>query len=189
MDYAFMLLRREDSKNKLMRMTSLFKVHPCLELIDVSKIEACCVDLETDCTIKRTKEKLPEMIEGVFGPMIRNVMSIDGSESLNITDPVTYLEMTKTSTFKNNKNKYCWVLDRHIYFPDSQWEAAAVDGMFEKNLADQICGGDPCIARQDQEMPVPDYLFAEIKQMVKQDLGMGIQIPSDNSTDKQSIQR
>jgi hypothetical protein len=41
--YAKTLIKREDNQYRLMKMSSIFKVLPYVELIDVDKVEAGCV--------------------------------------------------------------------------------------------------------------------------------------------------
>jgi hypothetical protein len=62
--YAKLYIRRQDTENKIMRFQSLFEVLPCVDLVEVDKIEACCADIKTNCKIMRTKEKLPTLLEG-----------------------------------------------------------------------------------------------------------------------------
>ena len=102
--YGQTLLKREDNQFRLMKISSIFQVLPYLELIDVDKVEAGCIGIYSGCYFKRTKEKLPTILDGVFGPIIRTVSSIDGTIELYRTDPGTWVSMTKTTTFKYNKN-------------------------------------------------------------------------------------
>ena len=50
--YAKLLIKRQDNENKIMRFQSLFETVPCIELITVDKVEACCTGIRTNCTIK-----------------------------------------------------------------------------------------------------------------------------------------
>ena len=74
--FAKLFIKRQDNINKLLRFKSFFKPLPCVELIEVDKIEACCAGIKSGCTIMRTKDKLPSPFEGPFGPMFRTVSSI-----------------------------------------------------------------------------------------------------------------
>ena len=65
--YAKLLIKRQDNENKIMRFQSLFEVLPCVELIEIDKVEACCSGIKTNCTIRRTKNKIPEVLEGSYG--------------------------------------------------------------------------------------------------------------------------
>ena len=112
--FAQVLMRRQDYANKLMKFNSVWKALPYVELIDVDKVEAHCSGISSGCTIKRTKVRLPTMIEGYWGPLIRTVSSIDGSQELQATQPGTYTSMTKTTSFKYNTTRYFWWLDGYI---------------------------------------------------------------------------
>jgi len=182
--FAKLFIKRQDNINKLLRFKSFFKPLPCVELIEVDKIEACCAGIKSGCTIMRTKDKLPSPFEGPFGPMFRTVSSIDGSKEIYQTEPGTYTSMTKTTTFKYNKNKYYWYLDGYMYFPNIEWDAVRIEGIWEDSTEER-----DCILRQDQESNIPDDLFAEIEQQVLNELTMSLQIPADDSDDKQNIYR
>lgn len=184
--YAKLLIKRQDNENKIMRFQSLFEKLPCVELIEVDKIEACCSGIKSNCTIRRTKEKLPTVLEGAFGPLFRSITSIDGSIEVFKTYPTIYTSMTQTTTFKYNKNKYYWYLGGHLYFPDSTWEAISVEGLWDSSIQKYLCDGNTCIARQAEPVHVPEYLLAEIEQMCMKDLLTVIQIPVENDDDNQN---
>jgi hypothetical protein len=188
--YGKLFMKREDSRNKLMRISTLFTKLPCVELIEVDKVEACCIGISTGCLIKRTKEKLPETIEGTYGPIIRTVASMDYSQEIYKTDPETYTSMSKTTTFKYNKNKYYWYIDGYLYFPDLQWDAVLIDGLFSGDTSAYSCdSANTCIVRQEQKLVIPEFLLAEIEQMVLKELGIGGSIPSDGAHDNQNVYR
>lgn len=184
--YAKLLIRRQDTENKIMRFQSLFQKLPCVELTEVDKIEACCSGIKTNCKIMRTKEKLPTVLEGSYGPLFRAIASVDGSIIFYKTYPSTYTFMTNSSTFKYNKNKYYWYLDGYLYFPNIDWDAVSVEGLFDDSIQLYVCDGDVCKPRQDEKTSFPEYLFAEIEQSVVKDLLTTIQIPAENTDDNQS---
>jgi hypothetical protein len=182
--YAKLYIRRQDNENKIMRFQSLFEALPCVELIEVDKIEACCAGIKTKCKIMRTKDKLPTVLEGVFGPLFRSITSIDGSIVIYQTYPTTYLAMTGTTTFKYNKQKYYWYLNGYLYFPNIEWEAVRVEGLWDENISMYTCDGKTCTPRQDDPTHFPEYLFAEIEQNVLKELTLMLQIPTDGADDK-----
>ena len=182
---ALFLMKQEDSYNKLLKFQSFFKSLPCIELIEIDKIEACCAEVTSGITIMRTKEKIPKLMEASFGPLVRAVTSIDGSQEVYPTQPSQYAGMTKTSGYKYNKNKYYWYLNDYLYFPNIQWEAVKVEGIFENDISAFTC--DDCEAkckpRQEQDFQIPEYLFAQIEQYVLKEMTMSAQIPSDTAVD------
>ena len=185
--YGKTLLKREDNQNKLMKMSSLFSVLPFMELIDVDKVEAGCTGVYSGCYFKRTKEKLPQLFDGMFGPIIRTTSSIDGSIEMFRTDPGTWVSMTKTTTFKYNKRPYFWYLNGYIYVPNVDWDAIRIEAIFENDVP--TCDTDQCELIQDQPLNVPEYLFSEVEQFALKELTMIAQIPVDGADDGQNILR
>ncbi len=188
--YAKLLIRRQDNENKLMKFQSLFEVLPCVELIEVDKIEACCAGIKSKCKIMRTKDKLPSILEGSYGPLFRSVSSIDSSIEMVKTYPATYTAMTGSTNFKYNKTKYFWYLDGYLYFPNIEWEAVRVEGMWDGDIAFFKCDDDKqCLPMQDQPFRIPEFLFAEIEQMVLKEILTAGQIPTDGSDNQQNTLR
>ena len=188
--YAKLLIKRQDNENKLMRFQSLFEPIPCVDLVEVDKVEACCVGVSAGCTIRRTKDRLPPVLEGSYGPLFRTVSSVDGSIEIVKTHPSTYVAMTKTSTFKYNKTKYFWYLDGYLYFPNLDWEAVRVEGLWDGDIAFFKCEEDKkCKPMQEQPFRIPEYLFAEIEQMALKEILTSGQVPSDGADNQQNVFR
>jgi len=185
--YAQTLIKREDNQFKLMKMSSIFQVLPYLELIDVDKVEAGCVGVYSGCYFKRTKEKVPSILNGAFGPVIRTVSSIDGTIEFYRTEPGLWLSMTKTTTFKYNKNLYFWYLNGYLYFPNVDWEAVRMEAIFDGYV--DSCTSDPCEAKQNMPLNIPEYLFSEVEQYAVKELTISLQIPADVSDDGQNVLR
>jgi len=185
--YAKTLIKREDNKFRLMKISSIFKVLPYIELIDVDKVEAGCIGVYSGCYFKRSKDKLPSILDGMFGPIIRTVSSIDGTIELNRTDPGTWVSMTKTTTFKYNRSIYFWYLNGYIYCPNVDWDAIRMEAIFEGKV--ETCDSDPCEVKQDEQFALPEYLFSEAEQFVLQELTMTLKVPADSVDDSQNILR
>jgi hypothetical protein len=185
--YAQTLIKREDNQFRLMKMSQIFKVLPYVELIDVDKVEAQCVGVYSGCYFKRSKEKLPNILNGMFGPIIRTVSSIDGTIEMFRTDPGTWVSMTKTTTFKYNTNKYFWYLNGYLYAPNIDWDAIRIEAIFDGQL--DTCDTKECGIRQDDPFVLPEYLFSEVEQYVIKELTMSMSIPSDGPDDSQNALR
>lgn len=185
--YGQTLLKREDNQFRLMKISSIFQVLPYIELIDVDKVEAGCIGIFSGCYFKRSKEKLPTILDGAMGPIIRTTSSIDGSIEMFRTDPGTWVSMTKTTTYKYNKNKYFWYLNGYLYAPNVDWEAVRMEAIFEGQV--NTCDTDDCLIKQDQPLPFPEYLFSEIEQFTVKELSMSMSIPVDSSDDSQNTLR
>lgn len=186
---AKFLMKREDAKNKLMVFSGVIQTMDYVELVEIDKVEACCTGILSDCTIKRTKEKLPIFLQGYFGPLIRTIASLDGSEELQPTLPTIYSSLSKSKNFRFNKTKYYWFIDDYIYFPNLEWDAVRIEGIFEDDISRFTCEEDECKLRQDDTFNVPDYLLSELEAQVFKDLSGLFQIPPDPTSDKQNIIR
>lgn len=189
--YAKTFIKRQDTLDSLLRFNSLFVALPCVELIEVDKIEACC-NIKSNCKIMRTKEKIPKPLESLNGLLIRTVSSIDGSTEVYMTEPGTYTSMTKTSTHKYDKSKYYWYLNGYLYFPNIEWESIKIEGVFEDDISNFDCNSgdcDECTKRQDQKMSIPADLLSEIEQQVRAEILPQSQLPPDVQDDKQSVWR
>jgi hypothetical protein len=185
--FAKTLIKREDNQFRLMKISSIFKVLPYVELIDVDRVDAGCIGVYSGCYFKRSKDKLPSILDGLFGPLIRTVSSIDGGIEMFRTDPGTWVSITKSTTFKYNKRPYFWYLNGYIYVPNVDWDAIRIEAIFENDVP--TCNSDDCMIMQDQPLNVPEYLFSEIEQFVIQEYSTTMQIGVDQSDDGQNILR
>ena len=185
--YAQTLIKREDNQFRLMKISSLFRVLPYIELIDVDKVEAGCLGVYSGCYFKRSKEKIPGILNGMAGPIIRTTSSIDGTIEMFRTDPGTWVSMTKTTTWKYNRNFYFWYLDGYIYCPNVDWEAIRMEAIFEGTI--DTCDTKECETRQNEPFSLPEYLFSEVEQFVIKELTMTMSIPTDGPDDSQNTLR
>jgi len=185
--YAKTLIKREDNQFRLMKMSQIFQVLPYVELIDVDRVEAGCIGVYSECYFKRSKDKLPSILDGMFGPIIRTTSSIDGSIEMFRTDPGTWVSITKSSTFKYNKRPYFWYLNGYIYCPNIDWDAIRIEAIFENKV--ETCDTDDCQIKQDERLAIPDYLFSEAEQFVLKELTTITQMPADGADDSQNSLR
>lgn len=180
MKHARFFMHRQDNLNRIMKYNSVFQTINFVELIDVDVAEAQCHGVDTGCYFKRTKKKLPRMIEGYYGPLLRSVTSLDLSQQALPTFPITFQQISRQSTFKYNNKKYYWYLNGYLYFPNLDWDAIRIEGVFEEDISSLNCDTtDDCLFITDQKINVPEFLFSEIEQLVMRDLGVMIQIPAD----------
>jgi hypothetical protein len=186
--YVKMFIKRQDGQTSQAKFNSLYKRIPCVDLIDVDKVAACC-DIQSGVKIKRSKEKLPSILEGSNGPLLRTVASIDGSVEVFRTTPQLYTSLQKTSGFKYNNKKYYWLLDGYLFIPNVEWDSAQIDGIFEGSISGLTCD-DECQSVQSQYLNIPPDLFAQIEQQVINDFMRSMQINTDTAVaDKQSLLR
>lgn len=186
---AKLFIKQRDDSNRLARYNSLFQVFPGVRLVEVSRIEAGCIDIDFACTFKRSEDPLPELFEGSWGEIIRSITSIDGSREVKRTDPKTYVNMTKSSSFKYNTHVYYWLRNGYAYFPKLEWDVVDIEGMWKDDISQYRCDsdGDCCVDRRAETTNIPDDLFSQIEERVRVKLLNLVQIPKDNLTDNQNV--
>ncbi len=188
MKHAKMLIRRQDVQNKILKFSSVFQTLNFVDLVEIDRAESQCHCITTGCTFKRTKVKIPKTFEGNFGPIFRSVMSIDLSEELVPIYPSVFQKMVNQKTFKYNNKKYYWYIDGHVYFPNLEWDAVRIEGLFEGDVSGYNCDvTDDCLYIQDTMFTIPEYLYAEIEQAVIRDLGAMMNVPQDLQQDNKNI--
>lgn len=182
------LIRRQDDQNKLMMTNSIWQPLNVVKLITIDKadksFDKLCV--LTGCYIKRTENKIPKVMHGYYGPLLRYVTSIDGTIELEMTTQPRFERMAKQPNFKYNKKKYYWYQDDHLYFPNIEWDAIQLEGVFEGDIT-AYNDEEECIYIQNTICPIPEHLFSEIENLVKEDLNILLQIPPNQQHDNVNV--
>lgn len=183
-----LLIKQVDNKFQLMKLGYLFQTWKCVDLIPVPTIDECC-DVKTDCTIYRTRKKVPYTLVASWGPIFRKVSSLDGFTELF---PITIAEWNRkiedTNT-KYNKTYYYWWSGGHLYFPNIEWKGVRVEALFELDIdKDNSCCEkiDPCKSLLDNKFRIPKELLAVcVDNVNKEMLGFYDRIqPDDDSINK-----
>lgn len=193
LEHSKWLIKREISAGRIYRNTTFFQTLPCREVIEVSSVDSCC-PVKTNCTIYRTKNKLPEIWDDTVGPIIRAVTSVDGSTDFF---PVS------ASDWQNKKNdpyqkmadlKYSIYSDGYLWFPAHNPNLVNIYAFFKDDVKlipqDKCEGGDcdnkeDCIVYLDTKFFVPDWIEAEIISKAAEQLaGITKRLPEDNQIDK-----
>jgi hypothetical protein len=185
--YSTFVVKKDSKAEKKVNLYSFYKTIPCIELIEVDKVEACCNDIKSNCTIMRSKDKVPKIYQGEGGPLIKSLSSIDGSQTCYLTQPSIFVAMSKTKNFKYNNKKYYWYMNDYFYLPNVTWEAVKVDAIWDDDISKYLCNDESsCVSRQDDGLGVPEYLVAEIEQLALKEISLLFQVPGSGADDKQS---
>lgn len=190
--HAALSMKRLDEKGKLIKFSSVFETLDFVELEEVDKVEATCMGVRSYNTFRRTKDTMPIFTEGYLGPMVNSITSLDGSSICTLirnSDIFNYMNMQKS--FRYNTTKYCWFLNDRLYFPNIDWSAVRIEGIFEEDISKWKCCNyeDRCKPRQQQSINVPDFLMSEIEALCLKDLGVQLQVPQDISQNNQNVLR
>lgn len=181
MNNSLLLVKRETNLRKLWATDSIFTTIPCLEMIEVP-ISECCNYVD-ECTIARTKLKLPKIAEGNYQYLIQGVYSINalggkGSKLIEITVN-RYINLLKLPIIK--KADYFWISDDYLYVTNPDIQAIRLVAMFEGVVTNDIlnpsccCGislpkEQLCMNPLDKEFPLPGYLKSQVLELTSKKL-------------------
>ena len=179
---ALLLIKRETNLRKLWATDTLFTTIPCLEMQKVP-ISECC-DYVDDCTIARSKFKIPRIAEGNYQYVIQGVYSINalGGQGKKLKEITVnrYVNLLKLPIIK--KEEYYWITNGYLYVNNPMIKSIRFVALFEEDVDNEIlypeCGcGTPeytteeiCKNPLDKEFPVPGYLEQQVLQLTSQKL-------------------
>lgn len=176
-----LLIKRETNLRKLWATDTLFTTIPCLEMCEVS-ISECCNYVD-ECTIARSKFKIPQLAEGNYQYVIQGVYSINAlsgkGKKLKEISVNRYINLLKLPVVKNEE--YFWVSNDYLYVTNPNVQSIRLVAYFEQDVPNNIlypdcgCGSNVsdeeyCKNPLDKEFPIPGYLEKQMLDMVSQKL-------------------
>jgi hypothetical protein len=193
---ALLLIKRETNLRKLWATDTLFTTIPCLEMVEVP-ISECCNYVD-ECSIARTKFKLPRVSEGNYQYVIQGVYSINamGGQGKKLKEITVnrYINLLKLPVIK--KEEYFWISNGYLYVNNPLLKSIRFVALFEEDVHNDImypeCGcGSPdytneqlCMNPLDKEFSLPGYLEQQVLQLTSQKLlTTYFQIKTDISQD------
>ena len=179
---TLLLVKRETNLRKLWATDTLFTTIPCLEMIEVS-ISECCNYVD-ECSIARTKFKLPRVSEGNYQYVIQGVYSINAlsgqGKKLKEISVNRYINLLKLPVIK--KEEYFWITNGYLYVNNPLLKAIRFVAFFEEDVHNDImypeCGcGTPeyteeeiCKNPLDKEFALPGYLEQQVLELTSKKL-------------------
>ena len=177
-----LLVKRETNLRKLWATGTLFTTIPCLEMVEVPLSECC--EYVDECTIARSKYKLPRIAEGNYQYVIQGVYSINamggkGTKFKEITVN-RYTNLLKLPIIK--KESYFWIVNDYLYVTNPLLQKVRISAFFEEDVPNEImfpecdCGSpqtsdeDWCMNPLDKEFPCPGYLEKQVLELASQKL-------------------
>jgi hypothetical protein len=176
-----LLVKRETNLRKLWATDTIFSTIPCLELIEVP-ISECCGFVD-DCTIARTKHKIPKITEGSYQYIIQGVYSINvlGGHGTKLKEISVnrYLNLLRLPVIK--REVYYWISNDYLYVTNPDIKAVRLVAMFEEDIPNDLmypeccCGvfvsnEEYCMNPLDKEYDLPGYLRKQVMDLTSQRL-------------------
>jgi hypothetical protein len=176
-----LLVKQQTNLRKLWATDSIFTTIPCLEMVEVP-ISECCEYVD-DCTIARSKYKIPQLAEGNYQYVIQGVYSINAlggkGKKLKETTVNRYLNLLKLPIIK--KEDYFWISNGYLYVSNPLLQAIRLVAFFEQDVSNEImfpdcgCGNDTpleekCKNPLDRGFAIPGYLEKQVLDLASQSL-------------------
>lgn len=198
---ALMLVKQNTDKRRLWSSPNLFTPLPCLELVERSLGECC--NYTSPYTIARSKEKIPRIAEGIWGPMIQyctGITIVRGKE-LKESNPVRFSNLLKLGL--KNKEIFFWIHNDYLWVTSPEMEAVEFSAYFEDDVPTSLLypgedcsckpkptNADLCKNPLDQPYRLPGYLVSTAIDMVSKRLLQSyfnlVQDKSADGNDQQS---
>ncbi len=176
-----LLVKRETNLRKLWATDTIFVTIPCLEMIEVP-ISECCNYVD-ECTIARTKLKLPKIAEGNYQYVIQGVYSINAmsgkGKKLKEISVNRYINLLKLPIIKNES--YFWISNDYLYVTNPDIQAIRLVAFFEENVPNEVlypeccCGVEApleeyCMNPLDKQYSIPGYLKTQVLDLTSKKL-------------------
>lgn len=178
---VLLLVKRETNLRKLWATDSIFTTIPCLEMVEVP-ISECC-SYADECTIARSKDKIPKIAEGNYQYVIQGVYSINamsgkGKKLKEITIN-RYINLLNLPIIK--KEDYYWISNDYLYVTNSYIQAIRLVAMFENIVPNtflypECCCGENfttdnyCTNPLDRPYVLPGYLKSQVLELTSKKL-------------------
>jgi len=172
---ALTLIKRETDKRKLFSTDNLFTWINCLEMEPVP-LSSCC-SYQSNCTIAKSKLRLPKIAENIFGYLIQGVFSVPMSKydsiKFDYSDPSRYVDIISIYPERINNLKFFWIRDGYLYLTDENVELVRISAFFEEEPSKElfVCEGivEDCTQNPlDMEFKCPSYLLSNVLTMVRE---------------------
>jgi hypothetical protein len=176
--YRALILYRE-LRSKKRSMYNWYQTISCVPLTTVSVAE-CCADVPLDCTVKRTVDKFPKLLDVMsFTTLSNEVISITTPNAIEYR---RYAPIGKHLSYAYFANDY-WFLVNEPTLKFVKLRVLAEDPELIRALAN--CGGGVggCNDTLDTTYPIPAYFLPELVNTILRDKFNLIQKPLDTIND------
>lgn len=178
---SLLMIKRETNLRRLWATDTIFTTIPCLPMCEVS-IAECCNYID-ECTIARSKIKIPSLAEGNYQYVIQGVYTINAmggrGKKLKEITVNRYINLLKLPIIK--KEDYYWISNDYLYATNPFIQSVRLVAMFEEDVSNKVlyddcnCGNqvsteEYCKNPLDNEFPLPGYLEKQVLDMTSQKL-------------------
>lgn len=132
-----------------------------------------CCEYKNPCIVSRSKKKIPQISEGIFGLLVQAVFS-PGRKKYDYASVDRFVNILNMKL--KNTRKYWWVYDQFLWVSDPDIAFVDLIGYFDNDInpADfSSCFTGPdesCVNPLDKEFPIPSYLEKQLIDLANETL-------------------
>lgn len=186
---AYKLIKQNTDRRRLWASPNIFTALNCLEMTQVPLAECC--NYTSNCTIARSKQKIPKIAEGIYGLLVQGVFSLDKKIKFKESTPTRYANILNLNL--RQPDKFFWVYNGYLYITEPTVEMVTISAYFEEDVPVTLsaCNTELCPTNPlDEEFKVPGYLEKDVVDIVYQTITQTYKrskqdITSDNKDDSQ----
>jgi hypothetical protein len=180
------LIGREVNLRKLLSSDNLLTYVPCVELERVPLSDCCDIDIE--CTIRRSKERLPMLLEAKTGYIIEGVWNILNNKKLDYITTNSYINIARLAdkpkaTYYTIRDGYLYVFNEHIEKVNMSAAFAGEARHLNSCLTQTELKALECEYMGDKPFKLPKYLEEDLYTFCKAKLTDMHNFKSDSSDD------
>ena len=162
------LLKQQTDKRRLLMSDNIFVQISCLEL-ELVPLSSCC-NYNSSCNIRKSKQRLPKILENIYGPMLK-LYSLEKTAEYNFMDVNRYVNVINIYPNRIRSAKVWWIHDGYLYCTDYFLETVEVrfvpEEYFDLNKYScdktETCPKNP----MDLEFKCPGYLELDLINIVR----------------------
>lgn len=168
-DVAALYIKRENDQFRLFNQQDIWTTVDCIEMEEFDKAKCCDIQIDKCQFMMRSIEELPEIFSYKGGPVIRELISIDGSTSFSPTTPLGYMNIIDRE-FRDKRLKYFWIENKRLIIPDTNIKKVRITAYFRDPYEAKQIGCMPvditkeCMSALDEEFQCPTHLLSTVKE-------------------------
>lgn len=181
-------------ENNTITISKLYQPLECVEMEPVDRISCPMVELRTCKTIMRSRLKLPNLMATKYGPMIREVTTIDGEKRFRRVDKAKARRekyrpkdpLDNTFKFMIGDDGHLYVIDVEIYLLNMEIVSFDYEQLSKFNECNKDYA-ENCKSAWDQELKIPEDIIQMVLDVVSQKIQIERQIQVDDNPNQSEL--
>lgn len=189
--HAEMLISHKLQDKSLFRESNMWSSINCFELERKDTYSCGVIEFQSCNKVMKSKKKLSDLIFSRYGGGIRAVAPIDfmSQEEFRPSTLDQFKRNKRRLSLQEDDTDFFFIKDGYVYIPDSDVRAVSLElivvNTFNLSNLDSEFAKD-CRSAWEYEFKCPSKLLDPLFKMVREEIGMTLQIPEDENPNMDS---